>query len=333
MPSAGPGVSVDLFEERPFVIAVNPRSEAAAAGVKTGSEVLEIDGLTVEEKMETLRPYLGGFSSERAYRRRACWYLLAGAGGTTVTVKLRNPDGEMESYSLARAFSVGIRPVVRNLPFELTRQRFVHFGRHPSGAGYIRIESFNGREEIADEFDKAMENLEDAPGLILDVRDNTGGYSTAHARIIGRFLKERVLGHIGYAKAAPEYTDLRRSEGYFRPIGERQYTRPVTLLINDVTGSAADLFTCDIRSVPGLVTIGATTHGNLSGVAAYAVLPCGAVVRISNGYVSDPKEQPIEVNGNAPDIPVGTTVSDFLNGRDPVLDMAVAVLSGPNPPR
>ena len=92
-PSAGPGVSVDLFEGKPFVIAVNARSEAAAAGVKAGSEVLEIDGLPVEEKMETLRSYLSGFSSERAYRRRACWYLLAGAAGTTVTLKLQTPDG------------------------------------------------------------------------------------------------------------------------------------------------------------------------------------------------------------------------------------------------
>ena len=110
-PSAGPGVSVDLFEGKPFVIAVNPRSEAAVAGLKAGSEVLEIDGLSVEEKMETLRPYLAGFSSERAYRRRACWYLLAGASGTTVTVKLQTPDGETQTYSLKRAFSVGVRPV------------------------------------------------------------------------------------------------------------------------------------------------------------------------------------------------------------------------------
>ena len=213
------------------------------------------------------------------------------------------------------------------MPFELTRQSFVHFGRHPSGVGYIQIASFNGREEIADEFDEAMATLEDARGLIVDIRDNTGGYSTAHARIIGRFLKDRVLGHINYVKAAPDYEDLKRSESYLRPIGELPYTRPVTLLINDVTGSAADLFTCDIRSVPGLVTIGSTTHGNV-GAAVYAVLPCGAVVRISNGYISDPNEQPIELNGSTPDIPVGTTVSDYLSARDPVLDMAVAVLTG-----
>ena len=224
---------------------------------------------------------------------------------------------------------MGARPVVRNLPFELTKQRFVHFGRHPSGVGYIQIESFNGREEIADEFDKALETLEDAPGMIIDVRDNPGGYGAAHARIIGRFLKARVLGSINYIKTFPEYKDLRRTETYFSPTGERQYTRPVTLLINDVTGSAADLFTCGIRSVPGVVTIGSTTHGNLAGVGAYAVLPCGAVVRISNGYISDAMDQPIEGNGSTPDIPVGTTVSDFLNARDPVLDMAVAVLTRP----
>jgi C-terminal processing protease CtpA/Prc len=65
----------------------------------------------------------------------------------------------------------------------------VHFGLHPSGAGYIKIESFNGGEEITRDFDHALEALRDAPGLILDIRDNTGGFG--HSDITGRFVQER----------------------------------------------------------------------------------------------------------------------------------------------
>jgi C-terminal processing protease CtpA/Prc len=75
-----------------------------------------------------------------------------------------------------------------------------------------------------------------------------------------------------------------------------------------------------------VVTVGSTTHGNLSGVAAYAVLPCGLVVRISNGYICDAGGKPIEGNGNAPDVIVAPTISDFLAGRDPVLEKAVALV-------
>ena len=60
-----------------------------------------------------------------------------------------------------------------------------------------------------------------------------------------------------------------------------------TLMINDVTGSASDLFALELRSATNVVTVGTTTHGNLSGVAVYGVLPCGLVVRISNGYITD----------------------------------------------
>jgi Flp pilus assembly protein TadD len=58
------------------------------------------------------------------------------------------------------------------------------------------------------------------------------------------------------------------------------------------------------------------------------VLPSGLVVRVSNGYVANSKDVPIEGNGNKPDIAVSPTISDFLNGRDPVLEKAVAHLPG-----
>jgi carboxyl-terminal processing protease len=214
------------------------------------------------------------------------------------------------------------------LGFDLTRQRFVHYGRHPSGLGYIQIESFNGREEIADEFETALQALKDTPGLIVDVRDNTGGYGNAQQRIVGRFITARTLVAVSYTKKGPGHNDLARAETYFGPSGSWQYSHPVVLLMNDVTGSAADLFTCYMRGTKRVTTIGSTTHGNLSGVAAYAVLPCRLVVRISNGYVCDAKGRPIEGNGSDPDIAVNPRITDFLAGKDPVLDKAVAFLSG-----
>ena len=75
------------------------------------------------------------------------------------------------------------------------------------------------------------------------------------------------------------------------------------------------------------MTIGSTTHGNLSGVAAFAVLPCGLVARISNGYICDAKDRPIEGQGNEPDVSVSPTIADVLNGKDPVLDKAVSLLA------
>jgi carboxyl-terminal processing protease len=321
-----PGLSVDLFDGKPFVVAVAPGLAAAGGNVRVGSEILAVDGLAIAEKIERLRPYLRGLSSERAFQREAVRNLLAGERGSTVTVKLRSPEGDTGTVSLKRDSGTGYRPPARSLPFPLTKQRFVHFGRLPSGLGYIWIESFNGRLEIADEFDHALETLRDTAGLILDIRDNPGGFGTAQPRIVGRLLKRRALVDIGYTKNGPRHGDLEKRETYYEPGGDWQYAHPVALLVNDVTGSASDLFTCALRSAQRITTVGSTTHGNLSGDGAYVVLPCGLVVRISNGYICDARNRPIEVNGNEPDIAVSPSIADFLAGKDPVLEKAAALL-------
>jgi len=318
-----PGLTLDRFEQRPFVVAVGRGSAAAAAGVALGSEVLSVDGWTVARKMEELRPRLKALSSDRAWQREAVRHLLAAETPAPVRLELRSPDGATREVTLPRGPASGPRALAWP-PIQLTRQRFVHFGVHASGFGYILIESFNGREEIASEFDRALEFLRDTPALLLDIRNNAGGYG--QPRIVGRLLSKRSPVGVSYIKSGPGHSSMERHKNNMEPSGPWQYTRPVALLVNDVTGSAADLFACELRSAGRVLTVGSTTHGNLSGVAAYVVLPCGLIVRVSNGYLADAHDRPIEGNGNIPDIAVEPTIADFLAGRDPVIERAVAAL-------
>ena len=309
-----PDLPVDMFGGRPFVI----------AGARAGWEVISVDGLTPKEKMESLRPYLRATSSPRAFQRKAGRSLLAGKEGESARITLRSPDGQIATESPTRTGRQRRVPA-QPAPSYVTRQRFVHFGLHPSGVGYIKIESFNGREEITHEFDRALEAVRDAPDLILDIRDNSGGFG--HAEIAGRFIQTRVPVGFSYIKNGPGHTALSKHDDYLAPSGNWQYARPVVLLVNDLTGSAADLFANELRSSHRVITVGTTTHGNLSGVAVYAVLPCGLVARISNGYIADITDRPIEVNGNAPDVVVDVDIHDYLSGRDPVLEQALKVLA------
>jgi tricorn protease len=102
----------------------------------------------------------------------------------------------------------------------------------------------------------------------------------------------------------------------------------VALLVNEDTGSASDLFACELRSARRVTTVGTTTHGNLSGVGTTVTLPCGLTARISNGYICDARNRPVEATGNVPDVVVEPGILDILNGRDPVLQRAVDVLQG-----
>jgi carboxyl-terminal processing protease len=323
-PEDGGTLAVDLFEGKPFVLAVRPDSDAARAGVAPGWEVVSVDGRTVAEQMEALRPRLHACSTERAYQRQAARVIVAGETGSTAIVQLKAPDGRVQTVSWQRNPAPRLRPRGPRIPVELTRGSFVWYGVHSSGLGYIFIDSFNGREEIVDEFDRALEALRNTPGLILDIRDNTGGFG--QPKIEGRLLSKRSPACVAFVKTGPGHNSLDRQESIVRPVGPWQYKNDIALLVNDVTGSAADLFACDLRSARRVKIVGTTTHGNLSGVAAYAVLPCGLVVRVSNGYMSDTKNRPIEGKGNVPDVTVETTVADYLAGRDPVLAKAVELL-------
>jgi C-terminal processing protease CtpA/Prc len=319
-------VAVDLFEGNPFVVAVSPGSEAERAGVRPGWQLTSVDGRTVAEQMEALRPLLPGYSSERAFRREATRRLLASEKTTPATIVLRLPGGETRTVTLPRESGQLVRrPTVTSL-LNLTRTTDLHFAVLPSGVGYIRILSFAGRDELDREFDAALDAVRKTPGLVLDIRDNRGGFG--HPWIVGRFLQKRTQAAISFVKDGPGHRTFRQQPAYRAPTGPWQYTGHVVLLVNDVTASAADLFATELRSVGRVTTVGSTTHGNLSGTAAYAVLPCNLVVRISNGYIADAKGRAVEVNGNAPEVVVEPTVEDFLSGRDPVLDKAVSLLSG-----
>jgi C-terminal processing protease CtpA/Prc len=207
----------------------------------------------------------------------------------------------------------------------VTRSTDVAFGVHPSGLGYVRIESFARREELDRAFDAALDAVRHTPRLILDIRDNSGGFS--HSWIVGRFLSKRTQTVVSFIKNGAGHGAFRTQPGYDGPTGPWQYSGRVVLLVNDSTASAADLFATALRSAKRVTVVGSTTHGNLSGTAVYAVLPCNLVVRISNGYVADASGRPVEVNGNAPDVVVEPTIDDLLGGRDPVLNRAVALLT------
>ena len=122
-----------------------------------------------------------------------------------------------------------------------------------------------------------------------------------------------IAGHEAFSKR----------DTYFEPTGDWQYTKTVALLINAITGSACDLFACRMISTGRPITIGTTTHGNLTGGGVYVQLPCNLVVRVSNGYVCDVTGRIIEGNGNTAQIQVKPTIKDIVNGTDSVIERAV----------
>lgn len=320
-----PEVQIHFIEGKALATEVEADSEAYMKGLRSGSIIVGVDGVSVKTKIERTRRLMRMTSSERCFLEEAYRRILDGEEGSTVSVKFLAPDGELPKAVRLRRVSSKKQEIIQP-NFHVDKGKYIWYGIHPAGYGYIRILSFSGRLEIADEFDRALERLKDKPGLIIDVRENKGGFGTSQARIIGRFITARTKVDIGYRKNGPGHGDFQRSETYFEPTGAWQYTKPIALLINSITGSACDLFVARFISSGRPITVGATTHGNLTGVGAYVQLPCNLIVRVSNGYVCDANGRIIEGNGNEPQIQVEPTIADVVNGVDVVIERAVQEL-------
>ena len=324
-PRYTPQVSVRRIEGKAVITHVAKNSQAYRKALRPGAVIIGVDRLSVQRRVKKLCPLLPVSSSERnlldtAYRR-----LLHGKKDSTVSVTVLRP-GQRSPITLRLKRTRGLKERAGEPNFSVEKGKFVWFGIHPSGYGYIRILTFRGRMEIADEFDRALEKLKDSPAIMIDIRDNLGGFGTSQPRIIGRFLTERTKAGVIYRKNGLEHSDFRKRQHVYSPKGDWQYTRPIALLINVRTGSASDLFACNMISTGRPITVGGTTHGNVTGGGVYVVLPCNLVVRVSYGYVCDATGKVIEGNGNVPQVHAELTIQDIVNRTDSVIDRAVEAL-------
>jgi C-terminal processing protease CtpA/Prc/beta-lactamase regulating signal transducer with metallopeptidase domain len=325
LPRFSPAVAVRRIEGKAVVTQVVEQSEAAELGMRPGSTITHVDGLPVDEKVEQLRPRLRVSSSERNFLEANFRRILHGEEGTTVAISFL-PSGSDTPQHIELARDAHAVRDVREPDFPVNKEHYVWSGIHPSGCGYIRITSFSGRIDLADEFDRALENLKGTRALMIDIRENPGGYGTAHSRIVGRFLSENVTAGATYVRSGPGHRDFDRRDRRLAPAGEWQYTGPVALLTNPITGSASDLFARDLVGTGRPITVGTTTHGNSTGTCVYVTLPCNLVVRVSRGYTCGLNGRIIEGNGNVPAIQAHLTVDDILHGTDSVITRAAKAL-------
>jgi C-terminal processing protease CtpA/Prc len=175
------------------------------------------------------------------------------------------------------------------------------------------------------EFDAALAGLMDAPGLILDLRDNGGGSSLVANQIAGRFLEEPfVYGREYYRQRLP-------TRGWWR-WGDRSvtprppfYSGPLVLLMDASTVSSAEEFVVSLVDSGRAQTVGRQTGGSTGNPLVFQ-LPGSGSARFSTGDLRRIDGAPIEGVGIRPDLPVAWTLEDVRQGRDPDLDAAVRLL-------
>lgn len=186
--------------------------------------------------------------------------------------------------------------------------------------GYVYYPSFNsGVGEL--NLDYVLSYFWGCKGIIFDVRDNGGGSLSYVSTIASRFTQTQITsGYISH-KTGKGHNDF--SEPYpmhLSPSDRIQWEKPVALLTNRHTFSAANNFVSVMRNLPNVTTIGDRTGGG-SGLPFSSELPIGWVLRFSASPIYDANLEHTEF-GIDPDIKVSMSVESMLQGKDDIIEEA-----------
>jgi len=189
--------------------------------------------------------------------------------------------------------------------------------------GYFLIESFDEDENDYYMVDSFLEDFQNSKAIIIDIRNNGGG-NEAYAQIIASRLTNKAVIYRYYRyRNGDKYSDLGDFESLtLHPHGKLKFTKPVILITNRHTFSAAEDFTLMLRSLPNVVHLGDTTFG---GVATHPViknLPNGWSYRMARTLLFDRNKVPIK-GGIPPHLVVQISKSDSINGVDRIIEEAI----------
>lgn len=283
----GVGMQIGIRKGQLQVIAPLEGTPAQRAGLRPGDKIIKIDDtltmdLTIDEAVTLIR----------------------GAKGTEVNLTVFRDEWETtKEFKITRA--VIEIPV---LDWELK-----------DDIAYIQLYHFT---ETADsDFSKAAIEILNSPAkkIILDLRNNPGGYLEISQSIAGWFLEKRqvvVIEDFGGKRDRKEY----KAQG-----NSNLLDYSIVVLINEGTASASEILAAALRDNRGIKLIGETSYGKGS-VQELKTLSDDSSLKVTIARWLTPKGELIADKGLEPDIKVELTEEDFEQERDPQLNKALEII-------
>ena len=313
------------------VTRVGSGSPAERAGIAPGAVLLTVDGDPALQALDETPLLITSASTPHSRRFFQAATMLQGPVGSRVQLVWRDPDGSEGEATLIREVDVTALLVA----FEPgdPAEGVITARMLDSGLGYISVRGFAEDVSQADRiFGEELHKLLDAgaKGIILDVRNNTGGLIQLAMSIAGRFFPDYIrIFDLYYADGAGGFA----YRGFVETlVGEPYYGGPVALLVNEMTGSAGDIFAYAMHTGNRAIVVGHTPTGGFTGEVSDGqyTLPSGLNMQIPTGRPVDPAtgETLIEGVGVAPDVRVPVTIESLLSDEDEVLRAAEAALLG-----
>jgi carboxyl-terminal processing protease len=322
-PSAGPGtVGIELrIVGGEFVVSrLDPGGAAERAGVLPGWVVQAIGDCRLTELLASVPRQAGDRKADFRATMLAMGR-LDGEATTSVRVTFRDGRDAVVVRRLARLPEPGEEVRFGNLP--PFHARFEHeLIRSEAGAqvGLIRFNTW--MPLVLPRFDRAMDSLRRAEGIVIDLRGNPGGVGAMVIGTSGHFLTERVsLGTLRTRERDLRYVSNPRLVG---ASGRRvqPFAGPVAILVDGMTGSTSEVFAGGLQAIGRARVFGETTAGAVL-PALNEKLPNGDVLYHAFADFITPRGDRLEGRGVLPDAPVPLDRAHLLAGQDAALAAAI----------
>jgi carboxyl-terminal processing protease len=285
----GIGAFVDTTGTYLKIISPMPGSPAEKAGLKTNDLIVAVDGEDMAGK-------------DGEYIRQH----VIGPKGTTVTLTIRRSSIE-KPFDVKVQRAAIITPTIENRLLD-------------GQIGYIRLYSFG--DKTGDDLKAALTELlaKKPVGLILDLRDNGGGFLKTGIEVSSQFVSSGVVMY-------EEFGDGNRKT-YDAIAGGLAPNIPLIVLINQGSASASEIVAGAIRDRGRGKLVGVTSYGKGSVQLVTELNNNEGAVRITTAKWMTPSGKSINKQGLTPDVEVKMTPEDQDNNRDPQLQRAIDLLLG-----
>lgn len=274
------GVGLYINNEDNQVTIVSPLSGSPAeeAGLVTGDKILEVNGVSVT----------GEFIDDAATR-------MKGKEGTEVKLKvLKKATGKTVELTIKRA---------------MIKRETVNSKMIKDKVGYIQISQFgvNTYDEFVDHFNGLVDG--GMKSLIIDLRNNPGGYIEIAVQIADCFLDE---GEIVYT-----LDKYGKKRDYMATEGVSEV--PMIILTNNGSASASEVFVGAMKDYGLAKSVGEKTYGKGVTQIPYRFYD-GSILKITDSRYYTPNGICIDKAGIVPDIEVKMSDENYLRISELTID-------------